>query len=195
MQQAGCKLEEDSRTELLMHCYVKARQPDKVLAALQDFIDGGGQVSGSRALADAEQVAWWVADLTGCLVHCQACAHQPAAVPKQSTRLGSAAKDVHPTPAASLPPVCSRTRHHSFGTAGNASGMHISGWRSQPGLHMPLTDRGSAYPDESSAIELHRALKGVCTRQCALHGLGCPARAAFELQSHMQIASTVMPGL
>ena len=56
MQQAGCKLEEDIRTEVIMRCYVEARQPDMVLATLQDFIDGGGEVSGSRVLADAEQV-------------------------------------------------------------------------------------------------------------------------------------------
>ena len=90
MQQAGCKLEEDIRTEIIMRCYVEARQPDMVLATLQDFIDGGGQVSGSGICADAEQVG---------LVGSRADRLLPGmctpAVPEQPIQLGSAAKHVH----------------------------------------------------------------------------------------------------
>ena len=48
--------------------------------------------------------AWWVAEQTGCLVRCQACAHQPAAVSEQPVRLGGAVKHVHTQ---LLRPACS----------------------------------------------------------------------------------------
>ena len=53
MQQAGFKLREDFRTEIIMRCYLMAQQPKMVLATLQDLVDNGGEVS-SRVPQDAE---------------------------------------------------------------------------------------------------------------------------------------------
>ena len=139
--------------------------------------------------------AWWVADWTGCLVHCQACAHQPAAVLKQLNRLGSAVKDVHtPLLRPAFPlyaPALAITALALL--AMRRACIYLCGIHNPDSTCLSLTGALPILmsPARSSCI----ALKGVCTRQRALHGLGCPARAAFELQSHMQIVSTVMPGL
>ena len=188
MQQAGCKLEEDVRAEIIMLCYVKARQPDMVLATLQDFIDGGGQVSGSRVLADAEQVG---------LVDSRA-KRLPCALPGMCTPTCCCARATSSAWRRCQASKVLRPAIHLFAPALAITALALlamcrtciclCGAHSLDSTCLSLM-QAFHFLEESSAVELHRAVKGVCTRWRALHGLGRSAGAAPELQLYARRSS------